>query len=346
MFRFFRKCIYALIPVTLLLVSAELSARILWDQDGQITGGYGLPPHPTRIWGLPPGGVIVEEGEPVQINKDGLRAVPDTGAKYRILTLGDSNIYGHQLRNENTLHFQLKEALARRGIEADVFCGGIPGYSSAQSLRLLNEVGWSLDPDLIIMANLLSDAIKENFTDKQLFAALDDPAVRAERGLLQDSQAWKWVRGQIREERRLDRRIRWLMEPNLFKAPRVEMRQYRKNLHSMLSRARRYGVGAIVFRLATREQLTRGIPQANYIYMQELESRLWGVPLVDGIFALEASGRGPDELFMDTVHVWGIGNALYAEAIAEELVKNGWPDNRLVPSLSHSQSVGDLLETP
>ncbi len=346
MAKWLRKCLFSLIPVTILLTSAEFSARMFWDQDGEITGGYGLPAHPTRIWGLPPGGSMLVEGERIEINEKGLRAVPETGAPYRILTLGDSNIYGHLLKDADTLHYQLKSALARRGIEADVFCGGVPGYSSSQSLRLLNEVGWSLVPDLVIMANLLSDEIKENFTDEQLFEALDDPAVRAERGLLGESKAWKWVRGQVREERRLDRRIRWLMEPNLFRAQRVDVRLYRKNLSRMLHLSRRYGVGAAIFQLATREQLTVGILQPDYMLMQALESRLWDVPLVLGLPVLQTSGHAVDELFMDSVHVTVVGNRLYAEAIADELVKQGWPEQRLVPSRQPAQAAGDHKAEP
>jgi hypothetical protein len=65
-----------------------------------------MVPHPTRIWGLSPGQYRME-GVTVEMDADGMRVVPPSAALRRVLTVGDSSIFGHGLPNEGTLHLQL-----------------------------------------------------------------------------------------------------------------------------------------------------------------------------------------------------------------------------------------------
>jgi len=59
------------------------------------------------------------------INQDLLREVQIDGAELRIITLGDSSIFGHGVEDAWTLHGQLKGALAAQSTSADVLCGAI-----------------------------------------------------------------------------------------------------------------------------------------------------------------------------------------------------------------------------
>ena len=45
----------------------------------------------------------------------------------------------------------------RANISTEAITGGVPGYSSVQSLHQLNAVGWKLNPKLLIVGNLWSD---------------------------------------------------------------------------------------------------------------------------------------------------------------------------------------------
>jgi len=327
----FRKAVYALVPVVLLVASAELAARWLWDPTIDDIGGYLLPAHPTRIWSLPPQTQFNTSGGRIGIDELGLRSVPMTGAALRILTLGDSNVYGHDLKDEDTMHVQLQAVLADRGISTDVLCGGVPGYSTSQSLRLLDEVGWAQNPDLLVVANSLSDAAVENFTDKEWLHVLDQKSANLEPAMLIRSQAWKWLRSQFREPHRLDRRIRWVQEPNVSGSVRVPVSEYMKNLDKMLGEARKRGVGVVILSLAVRPQLTRPGSWSNYRLAQRQVGQFWQVPVVDGLRKIKTSGLTEDEAFMDTVHARGPAQQLYATAIADVLTDSNWPTNRLIP---------------
>ena len=49
---------------------------------------------------------------------------------------------------------------------------GVPGYSTEQTLKLLDKVGWSYDADLIIVSNIFSDCNIDAFQDEQAMALL------------------------------------------------------------------------------------------------------------------------------------------------------------------------------
>ena len=50
---------------------------------------------------------------------------------------------------------------------------GVPGYSTEQRTRLLNDVGWQYDPDLIVVHNIFSDANIDAFQDRDALALAD-----------------------------------------------------------------------------------------------------------------------------------------------------------------------------
>jgi hypothetical protein len=43
---------------------------------------------------------------------------------------------------------------------------GVPGYSTEQTLRLLEDVGWAYEPDLLIVHNIFSDCNIDAFQDE------------------------------------------------------------------------------------------------------------------------------------------------------------------------------------
>lgn len=103
---------------------------------------------------------------PVRISTQGLRddeygpARPD---EYRIMLLGDSFTFGHGLTIEETISRQLQGILNERlpGKEISVINAGVVGYGPWQEHGLLREVGFGLEPDLVILQLLPSNDIHD-----------------------------------------------------------------------------------------------------------------------------------------------------------------------------------------
>jgi hypothetical protein len=334
-----RRLAFALLPLLALLLAAELAARALAPPEAPAGAAKGteMVPHPTRIWAFAEG-TITADGMTHQIGANRLRVVEETGAALRALTLGDSSIFGHGLDDADTLHASLADALTARGHPTDVFCGGVPGYSTEQSLLLLEEEGWDLKPDLLVIGNLWSDNSREDFIDRQWLDELDSPVRRLDR-VLGWSAAWGWLRSfQKPKVKTLDGQlpIGWVREPLPTRegSRRVPLSDYAANLDRMLREAAARGVGAIVLAPANRHRLEPDRSFAMwdvYFAAQREVAERRGVPVVDALDALKAGGLTADEAFLDRMHPTGAGNRLYAGLLADTLLAAGWPADRLVP---------------
>lgn len=320
-----RRLLYALAPLLLVLVGVEALARLAWAPPSAAALGTQLPPHPTRLWTLPPGAHLGPGPDDARVDANGLRRVSVQGAPHRALTLGDSNVFGHGLPDRDTLHAALGRALAAEGVAVDVLCGGVPGYSSAQSLVLLDEVGWGLEPDLLIVANLLSDSTEERFQDAELLEQVARPGARARRHLLDHSRALTWLTLRLHPPSRTEQNVGWLRPPGAVHRPRVPVADYEQNLRRMASEAAARGVAVAFLELAT-VPAWRGEPDGEaWRRAQRRVAAEVGAPHVDGLAALRAAGLSEDAAFIDEVHVSAAGNQAYAAALARALRGAGWP---------------------
>ncbi|MDH3889834.1 MAG: GDSL-type esterase/lipase family protein [candidate division Zixibacteria bacterium] len=88
------------------------------------------------------------EGRSYRINSRGLRGgeVSRTKTKRRILTLGNSCTFGWAVTDQQTYSNQLEMMLDG---EYEVINAGIPGYSTVQGLRFLEQELLELDPDIV-----------------------------------------------------------------------------------------------------------------------------------------------------------------------------------------------------
>ena len=81
----------------------------------------------------------------------------------RVLSLGDSQTQGHEVRQEATYSAVLERALAARGVEAEVLNAGVSGFSTAEALVYLENEGWRYSPDVVVLgffANDFEDNVK------------------------------------------------------------------------------------------------------------------------------------------------------------------------------------------
>jgi hypothetical protein len=333
-----RRCAFAVAWLALILVVLEGAARLIWSQPSRLeaalaSGATEITPHPTRIWGMAEG-VVGHRDVVAAIGANGLRVVEGTGAPLRALTLGDSSIFGHGLSDADTLHMRLRDSLEVRGVQVDVFCGGIAGYSSEQTRVLLEEDGWDLRPDLLILGQLWSDNSYERFVDREWMDLLAGPGgIWA--GPLKVSRALQWLHQLVNPPPPTDMsdipHVGWVKKPYETGRRRVPLADYAANLDAILLAAAARDVGVIALQPANRERLAkpRGWGWDSYFDAMDQVATRRGVPVVDAVETL--AGLSVDAAFLDRMHPTGEANGRYAEALAEALMAAGWPARRLVP---------------
>jgi hypothetical protein len=114
--------------------------------------------HPRLGWAHRPGAeeTFVKLGcrQPIRINSIGLREREierraQEGVQ-RVLVLGDSAVVGFEVPLESVFTRVAESALRERGFAVEFLNAGCRGYGTDQSLLLLEELGPSLEPDLVL----------------------------------------------------------------------------------------------------------------------------------------------------------------------------------------------------
>jgi lysophospholipase L1-like esterase len=87
-------------------------------------------------------------------NKDGLQPGSASEAKEpgrkRIMLVGDSTVVGRAVPDEQRLASQLEGMLASKGLQCEVVCAGVQGYSTDQEMLLMKRLLPRYQPDLVI----------------------------------------------------------------------------------------------------------------------------------------------------------------------------------------------------
>ncbi len=128
------------------------------------------------LWSLEPNRSFQTGNDVTEINSVGLREslLPSAlkkGNEKRVLVTGDSSIYGWGVQDHQTYAVQLEKELTQIfNVPIEVINLGVPGYSTEQTLKLLDKVGWQYQPDIIVISNIFSDCNIDAFQDSKAFA--------------------------------------------------------------------------------------------------------------------------------------------------------------------------------
>jgi hypothetical protein len=293
------------------------------------TGAPYLPGSPYLLWEMSPG-ARTELGAQVEVNTSGLRGPEVTSKKAagtrRVLIVGDSSVYGHGVDQKEVFSALLNDSL---GPTIEVINGGVPGYSTFQTLNLLELRGWNLAPDLLVIANLWSDNNFDSFVDKELISArsaFDSSWAAPAATLLHKSALYRWMDWKIRLAPRAEevKKVGWMLgRGSAGGHRRVEVNDYAENLHTMVQRAQTHGSKVMFLALANTVDLgveTEGA-HAWPLYREVMEDVALqvGAPFVAIQPALEESGVPVSDLFIDEMHPSPAGHAIIATTVETSL---------------------------
>lgn len=306
---------------------------------GHDSGQVVMVGHPERLWGMG-AGERMNGGTTAMISEKGLReplpSTPRPSARQRIMITGDSSFFGHGVADDETLAVQLERRMQAQGMDVDVINGAIPGYSTEQSLLLMEQVGWELEPTLVIMGNLWSDNNFDHFRDRDLLAT----HASLGSGLAQYSAFFRLLAAGINRLRpgAEARIVTWTTSSEFpdVGVRRVPIQDYGQNLDRMVHLARENGAGVAFLGPSNRDTVVQGrLPDhvwAGYFDAQAQVAAHHGTVRIDTLPPFQAAfndGSSLDDLFLDEMHPTTLGQGLLAQAISDGLTQAGWPDNPL-----------------
>jgi lysophospholipase L1-like esterase len=336
------------VAVTVVFVTvatmAELAARVvgpeapewqLHDAAGTIMVG-----HPTRLWGLSPG-VKHNGNAAASINTLGMRGAlpldPKPAGRPRVLVVGDSTFFGHGVNDDETFPSQLAQVLKERGIDAEVLNGAVPGYSSEQSRVELDEIGWSLAPDLLLIGSLWSDNNIDHFRDEDLLKT--NALYRNE--LLFRSAFFRLLAGAIDRARGGEgaHLVTWTHDSQFPSkgTRRVSLQRYGENLDAMVRDAAARGIGAAFVGPCNSGQVegkyADGASWDPFFDAQRQIAAFHHIPWIETLPAMKAAANGGSTgLFVDLMHPSAAGHRVFATVAADTLLGAGWPATPLLAS--------------
>jgi len=353
------KVAFSAVTLCFVLLFVEGGARWLgpvtpgWQ--GGDTGTIIMVGHPTRLWGM--GAGVRKNGETTAtIHPVGLREPlvdrerPE--GQERILVLGDSSFFGHGLEDDETMVVRVGELLRTKGMDVDTVNGAIPGYSTEQTLLMLEEVGWAFDPTVLVLGSLWSDNNFDHFQDQDLLKTRQSFGT----GLLRKSAMLRILAGWSDRLRGGygAKVITWTKESEWPEGSirRVALKRYGENLDFLVRSIHEKGGQALFIAPANRDLVSGENPDllswSPYFNAQRAVAEHWGAPIVDtaALFQDEMK-RNPsvdiDDLFLDEMHPTIFGSDLLANALASTLLETGWPEKDFLTDAGEFP-FGDLVD--
>ncbi|MEE2750345.1 MAG: SGNH/GDSL hydrolase family protein [Myxococcota bacterium] len=296
--------------------------------------GATLKGNPYLLWEYTPG-IREEAGQSVHINLLGLRGqqIPTDkpSGERRVMAIGDSSIYGFGVADDAVFLEQALSLLTEDAGNVQSINAAIPGYSTYQSINLLEMRALTLQPDVLIIGSLWSDNNFDTFRDRDLLDAYS----RFESGLparihraLSPSAVYRVLDYSLRVRRGPEakaREVGWTVgnEGGTDGMRRVGINEYARNLDRLVEMA--HGIQCeVMFLLLAHPmdlEVTSGGSAAWEIYRTAMRdtARRHGLPLVDVPQLFSASNMSASELFSDALHPSELGHALIGQAVAETL---------------------------
>jgi len=348
-----KRCVFSLIPLLGLLITAEIAARCLvphpagvnrYDQIQQIIVYLGnkpgesiFEPDPDCFWRLKPNVVLpMDRGAAwggMMSNSHGMRSrevsVEAAFQRARVLCFGDSSTFAFGVGFEDAWPNQLQQILdVDHPNKFEVLNAGIPGQSSYQGRqRLTRELAkWRPQMAFITFGNndgwRWDDREDRDHARQQIHGS--SPS------LLAGSRAWQWLlrqRQQAVQAQSAQAQLEWArqaswnyFDPNQKWTPRVSVADFADNLRVMVTECRKVECTPVLIVWPDQRQLI-GQPTWRPPYqeaMRQVAGEL-NVRCLDLVPLFEQGGDWAADRFLpqDVVHVDREGNLFVADAVAQ-----------------------------
>lgn len=276
-----------------------------------------------RIWALPPDAELDVAGMSLRTNAQGMRGgpiPPRLDGEVRLLTLGDSSIFGHGVDEREVFSVIAAEQLsAAWGRPVLSLNGATPGHDSQQSLATLRQLGPEVRPDWVIIGAMWSDVYRDQKGQQQ-------PAVLIAKGLLRELALYRGLRALLAPATRTEV-VGWIDDPDALSSASAEADRYRRSILDIALMARSQGGCPLFVMLPAPMDFSRQpLPPVVTAHREAMRSvaAQERAPLLDGpaVFAGQTPWEG---LFLDQVHPSAPGHALLGTALSTLLTDTG-PD--------------------
>ncbi|MCK4462825.1 MAG: SGNH/GDSL hydrolase family protein [Candidatus Omnitrophica bacterium] len=270
------------------------------------------------------------------INSKGFRGkefdAPKKKGVFRIVAIGGSSTFGHEMTTDKTLTFKMEKICTRTqtGKEVEIINGGVPGKDSDYWAKKFKKRILSIDPDLILVYigwNDLRDpitnilAVKEQrmnklhkyFIKKSLFYMTLNEKISAH---LKGNASHVYLKPKTEKDR-----IATIVEQE-----KEIMEKYEKNITKIILEAQKAGVlvALIKFPYLENSKLYLNADWVNgvKIIFKSIDklSKNHNVPIID--CTSKFPKEDTDNLFLDFMHPSEKGNAFMAEIICQYLAQS------------------------
>jgi len=334
---------FSLVMLAIVLGTAEGLARLLGDD--VLEQATSPPPvgeeddtnllgNPFLLYEMAPGDRF-EKDIHIAINSFGLRGPewnPDKPAGVRrIMALGDSSVYGFGVEDDEVFTARMDQAL---GESVQVINSAVPGYSTYQTINLLQIRSLSLQPDLLLVGCIWSDNNFDSFVDRELLAAYSsfrNSQARTVHDALSHSSLYTILDYKLRVLRTFpeDRRVGWMIgRGEKIGERRVPIQEYARNLETIVELAHAIGSEVAFMVLPNREDLVTvyesGAAWDPYRQVMRDTAARHGAPVVELPSLFLETELGGDALFLDEMHPTAQGHALWADTMLQTISDRGW----------------------
>ena len=296
-----------------------------------------LSPHPYLLWELPPGETEVN-GQPVTINELGARGPTSTWDKgdgiRRIIALGDEVSFGQGVDRDASFVIDAVNSLGgpRVGVETLLF--STPGYSIVQQRNQMDLRGWTLLPDLLIIAGPGSEMTVAPYVDREII-----PAVRSldgSRSKLETLAVYRILNHHLNVidgPQSIRRNQVFVDNTNHNPAghPRVGVNDYAAQLDAIVANAINRDVD-LVFVIYPQPEDLNDSHMTNRVNLYRTAmmdvAKRHGIPTVDGPQVFKSSGRDKERLFLNQRLLTEYGHRTLGYALSKKLTR--WMRGRRV----------------
>jgi lysophospholipase L1-like esterase len=323
-----RRLGFASLSLVLVLGAGEVAARCVLPPPPP-TVGIALDEDPDILWTLSGS----DHQPPNSLGLRGREPAPRSSVHARILTLGDSSVYGDTV-GEDEVFSTVAARMLSGSARVDAANGGVPGYSTVQAAVLYGRVHDALGADVVVIGTLWSDAAPGEETDVEHLARVRadlgrwGPVNRAMRAVQSRSTLLRLVRQLLHGNLSLRaakpppaQKVGWVHADEnlpLGTFSRVSVEEYGQNLRALVERVRADGALPVFLLLPhPYDDLGRALPERLLRYRRAMRTIAGAaaVPLVDceSWFGAHPSGGSR---FSDDIHPNVQGHAAIAEALS------------------------------